>query len=74
MELVEMPDRLAENLVLFIRQNEGVLSRKRREDEFAQLRDEEVVAIERIVADAFDGFDDAPGQLATLPPEAVSGR
>lgn len=70
MEFVEMPDRIAENLVLFIRQNKGALSRRRRDDEFAQLRDDEVEAIERIVADAFDGFDGAPGQPAALP----SGR
>jgi hypothetical protein len=69
MESVEMPDRLAENLVMFIRQNKGRLSRKRREDEFRQLRDDEVVSVERIVADAFDGFDDAPGELATMAAE-----
>jgi hypothetical protein len=65
METVEMPDRLAANLVMFIRQNKGRLSRKRREDEFSQLRDDEVGSVERIVSDAFDGFDDAPGELAT---------
>ncbi|MBM3819376.1 MAG: Fic family protein [Acidimicrobiia bacterium] len=67
METVEMPDRLAENLVLFIRQNKGRLSKKRCEDEFRELRDDEVASIERIVADAFDGFDDAPGELASTP-------
>jgi hypothetical protein len=56
METVEMPDRQAENLVLFIRQNEGRLSRNRREAGFAQLTDEEVARIERIVTDAFEGF------------------
>lgn len=53
MEAVEMPDRVAENLVMFIRQNNGVLSRNRREGEFRQLTDDEVRLIERIVGDAF---------------------
>jgi hypothetical protein len=56
MDTVEMPDRLAENPVMFIRQNKGALSKKRREGEFQKLRDEEVVLIEAIVNDAFAGF------------------
>ncbi|MEW5981322.1 MAG: hypothetical protein AB1806_03005 [Acidobacteriota bacterium] len=44
-------------------------SKKRREDEFRQLRDDEVASIEFIVVDAFDGFDDAPGELVTTPAE-----
>jgi hypothetical protein len=56
MNVVEMPDRLAENLVLFIRENNGTLSKKRREGEFNKLREEEVTLIERIVNDAFTGF------------------
>ena len=50
---VEMPDRVAENLIMFIRQNNGTLSRKRRESEFRELRDDEVPLIEAIVNDAF---------------------
>ena len=61
MEAVEMPDRLAENLAMFIRQNNGSLSRNRREGEFKQLTDDEVHRIERIVADAFEGCVDVPG-------------
>ena len=57
MNTVEMPDRVAENLVMFIRQNDGVLPKKRREGEFKELRDDEVALIEGIVNDAFDGFD-----------------
>ncbi|MFN0168839.1 MAG: Fic family protein [Bryobacteraceae bacterium] len=60
MDAVEMPDRVAENLVLFIRQNKGALSKKRREGEFKPLRDEEVTLIEGIVRDAFDGFEEMP--------------
>jgi len=54
MDAVEMPDRLAENLVMFIRQNKGSLSRNRREHEFKALRDDEVALIEGIVREAFD--------------------
>jgi hypothetical protein len=55
MDAVEMPDRLAEDLVRFIRQNNGTLSKKRRQGEFNKLRDDEVVLIEGIVREAFDG-------------------
>jgi len=58
MDTVEMPDRVAENLVMFIRQNKGTLSKKRREGEFTKLRDDEVGLIEGIVHDAFEGFED----------------
>jgi hypothetical protein len=57
MDAVEMPDRLAENLVMFIRQNNGTLSKPRREGEFAKLKDDEVTLIEDIVHDAYKGFE-----------------
>ena len=56
MEVVEMPNRVAENLVMFIRQNNGTLSQRRREGEFKKLGDEEVALIEGIVSDEFAGF------------------
>ena len=56
MDTVEMPDRVAENLIMFIRQNKGSLPRKRREGEFRKLRDDEVNLIEGIVNDAFADF------------------
>ena len=56
MRAVEMPDRLAENLVLYIRQNHGTLPKKRREGEFKKLRKHEVSLIESTVRDAFEGF------------------
>jgi hypothetical protein len=49
MNVVEMPDRLAENAIMCIRQNKGALSKNRREGEFSKLRDDEVAAIESIV-------------------------
>jgi len=60
MDAVEMPDRLAGNLVMFIRQNQGSLSKNRRDHEFKALRDDEVALIEGIVRDAFDGFEGKP--------------
>jgi hypothetical protein len=57
MDTVDMPDRLAQNLVMFILQNGGALPKKRREKEFRALTDEEVVSIEAIVQEAFEGFD-----------------
>jgi hypothetical protein len=56
-EMIEMPNRLAQNLILFIRQNDGTLSKRKREKEFSALTDEEVRDLESIVQDAFDGFD-----------------
>lgn len=58
MDTVEMPDRLAQNLVMFIRQNDGTLAKKRRQKEFKALTDEEVGLLEAVVRDAFEGFDD----------------
>jgi hypothetical protein len=56
MDAVEMPDRTAESLILNVRQNEGKLSKKRRDGEFKALRRDEVALIEGIVTQAFDGF------------------
>jgi hypothetical protein len=42
---------------MFIRQNQGTLSGKRRTGEFNMLRDDEVALIEDIVRDSFQGFD-----------------
>jgi len=56
MEAVEMPDRMADNIVMYIRANNGILAKSRREGEFGKLRAKEVATIEKIVNDAFDGF------------------
>ena len=66
MNLVEMPNRMTEDLVRFIRVNEGKLGRKRREGEFEKLTDDEVVSIEAIVRDAFeDSEEKQPSILVT---------
>jgi hypothetical protein len=57
MNAVEMPDRIAENLIRSIRLNEGEPGRKRREGEFEKLTDGEVASIEAIVREAFAGFE-----------------
>jgi hypothetical protein len=64
MEAVEMPDQLAENLIMSIRRNNGALSKKRRQGEFRKLRNAEVTLIEGIVRDAFEGFDAGSGRPA----------
>jgi len=56
-DFVDMPDRLAQNLVLFIRQNSGNLPKRRRHKEFEALTDKEVASLERIVVEAFDEVD-----------------
>jgi hypothetical protein len=63
MDAVEMPDRVAENLVMFIRQNNDTLSKNRRDGEFKQLTDDEVQRVERIVGDSFEGFGEVRERL-----------
>jgi len=53
MEIVEMPDRLAQNLLMFMRQNGGKLSKRRRDSEFAALTDDEVKRVETIYGEVF---------------------
>ena len=48
-----MPDRAADLLFRFLRQNKGTLSRRARAREFAQLTDDEAARIETAYADAF---------------------
>lgn len=51
--LLDMPDNSVKSLIVFIRQNGGVLSKKRRKNDFPALTDEEVSAIEALVKEAF---------------------
>jgi len=44
MDIVEMPGRIAEDLVHHIRENKGTPSKERRKGEFKKLREDEVVA------------------------------
>ena len=59
MDTVEMPDRLAGSLVMFIRQNKGKLGEKRRENEFGKLTEEEARTVEAIVREEFEGFPES---------------
>ena len=59
MDTVEMPDRLAENLLMFIRQNPGAIPKGRRENEFKALDDKEVRQLEEIVREVFEGFEES---------------
>lgn len=58
MNTIDMPNNLAEDLIMFIRQNGGKLTKKRRESEFKKLTDDEVISLESIVRDTFEGFSD----------------
>ena len=57
METVEMPDRLAQDLIMLIRQNNGKLPTRRRKMEFVALTDEEASQIEAICVKAFGEVD-----------------
>jgi hypothetical protein len=48
-----MPDNTVDLLFRFLRQNDGTLSRRAREREFAELTDDEVARIEATYAEAF---------------------
>ncbi len=53
-----MPDRLAQNFILFVRQNNGQLSTGKRERFFASLTESELVDLEEIVNEEVEEFDD----------------
>lgn len=53
MEIVDMPDRIAQDLLMFLRQNKGKLSKNRREKEFVKLTNDEVERIEEIFSKIF---------------------
>jgi Fic family protein len=54
MEIVDMPDRLAQDLLMFMRQNGGKIPKSRRKNEFAALTDEEATRIEAIYSEVFE--------------------
>lgn len=51
--IVEMPERTADLLFRFLHQNNGTLSKRGREKEFAELTEAEVALIESAYAEAF---------------------
>jgi Fic family protein len=53
-EEFEMPDKLVSTLVRFLEQNQGVLSKRAREKEFAMLTDREIKQIETTYATLFN--------------------
>jgi hypothetical protein len=53
MEIVDMPDRLVQNLLMFMRQNGGKIPKRRRDNEFAALTDGEAMRIEEIYSEVF---------------------
>lgn len=62
MEIVEMPDNLADRFVLYTQRNTGKLPKKRRE-EFHKLTEEEIEQLEEAVQEAFEGFDASASSL-----------
>ena len=53
--IVDMPERTADLLFRFLRQNNGALSKRSRKGEFERLTDNEVARIESVYAEAFSG-------------------
>jgi hypothetical protein len=54
MDTVEMPNRLAEDFIMFTRQNNSTLPKRRRTNEFKAMTDDEVIALEKIIQVAFE--------------------
>lgn len=52
--IVDMPDNEIERLMMFIKQNGGVLGKNRRKKDYKELSDGEVEQLEDAVRDAFD--------------------
>jgi hypothetical protein len=46
-EYFQMPDKLVALLIRFLEQNNGVLSKKARENEFTSLSEAEIIEIEK---------------------------
>lgn len=56
--IVDMPDRTLDSLFGFLKQNQGRLSKRARDKEFAALTDEETRQIEQAYSDLFDAEAD----------------
>jgi hypothetical protein len=53
--MIDMPECTLNNLFVFLRQNNGALSKRARENEFAQLTADEVQKIEELYRSSFLG-------------------
>ncbi|NEK55527.1 cell filamentation protein Fic, partial [Rhizobium leguminosarum] len=73
---IEMPDGMISSLINFVRQNDGVLAKKRRRREFEKMTDLEVEAAEAVVRDVFEMNvpEDGPELLEEVDPPAAPGR
>lgn len=52
-KLLDIPDNMAKSLIIFVRQNNGILPKNRRHKEFARLTNNEVNKIEYIIKEVF---------------------
>lgn len=57
MDTVDMPDRLAKDFIMFVQQNHGALPKRRRTHEFNKLTDDEVAALEAVIRESFEHFE-----------------
>lgn len=53
MDAVEMPSRMAEDFIMFMRQNDWKFPKRKQQDEFKKLTDKEVNRLEALVRKAF---------------------
>ena len=53
---IDIPERMAEDIIMFVRRNRGSFPGKRRRGEFAKLTESEITMLENIVAEEFSGF------------------
>jgi hypothetical protein len=63
-EVVDMPDRLIILFIKLCRQNQGLLSARKRESHFAMLTDDEIRQMEAAVREHFEAQDKARDPFA----------
>src|SRR5260370_13677479 len=54
MDTVDMPDRLAKDLIMFVQQNHGALPKRRRRHEFSTLTDDKEAALSAVIHETFE--------------------
>jgi hypothetical protein len=52
-QIVDMPDRMLDNMLTFLNQNKGKLAKRRRND-FSKLTDEEIAAMEKVYSQVYE--------------------